>query len=334
MKNIVRKLLYSVKILLIAFCLVGCTENPNVAIKSFFSSLKKSDIESASKYLNSNVPINKGGLKFDSSEYEEVVKQALPKLNYKIVSANSTGDTALIKAKITAPDLNRISEAMVAELYPTLLNRSSKGEQITKEKVNQLVEQYYSEKINDKNVPMITNEIDIKMVKNKQKNIWLINPDEKLTNAVTGNLFKEIKTLEDGEIDIGSQNDLRLYKVKEEAQINNIAITVNKVQKSLGDDYVNPSKGNEFVIVTVKEKNTDISGNIDYNEAYYQIQNSKGAIKKIAVNAFEKRLDSGRLAPGEERDGTLTFEVPKNDPQLTLIYNENSKAPLRFRLNY
>lgn len=334
MKKISKKLLFSIKLFIIVFFLVGCTAKPDITVKNFFDSLKKTDVEKASQYLSTNTSITKGGLKFDKTEYEKLAKEVFSKLSYQIVSSNSNGDTAVVKTKVTAPDLNRISGEMITELYPTLFNRAAKGEQITKEKINQLVEQYYSKKLNENNVPMTTNEVDIKMVKNKQKNIWLINPDENIANAMTGNLFKALKTLGDGKISIEFQNDLRLYKVGEEAQINNVAITVNKVQKSLGDDYVNPSQGNEFVIVTVKEKNTAISEKIDYNEAYYQIQNSKGQIKNLAVNAFDKRLDSGSLMPGGEANGTLTFEVLKNDPQLTLIYNQNSKTVLRFRLNY
>ena len=334
MKNTIRKLLCGIKIFIIAFYLVGCAVNPDTTIKSFFNSLKKSDIESASKYLSTNPPITNGGLKFDSPEYEKLAKEVFSKLSYQILSSNSKGENVLVKTKVTAPDLNSISGEMVTELYPTLLNRAAKGEEITKEKVNQSIEQYYSKRLNNNNVPMITNEIDIKMIKDKQKNMWFIIPDENFSNAVTGNLVKVFTTLKDSKINIESQNNLRLYKIGEQSSIGNVSITVNKIQKSMGDDYVNPAKGNEFIIVTVKEKNIGASGNVDFNEAYYQIQNSKGQIKSLAANAFDKRLDSGRLIPGGEVDGTLTFEIPKNDPQLTLIYNQNSKESLRFRLNY
>ncbi|MDW8800907.1 DUF4352 domain-containing protein [Clostridium sp. A1-XYC3] len=328
-----KKLLYITMVFIIVFPLSACSANPDTTIKGFFDALKKSDIETASKYLNGNTSIDKGGLKFTKPEHEKLAKQVFTKTTYQILSSTNHGDTTIVKTKVTAPDLNSIGGELVTELFPTIFNNAAKGEEISQEKVNKSIIDYYSKRLNEGNIPMTTSEVDIKLSKSKDKKMWLINPDESLSNAMTGNLFKSLGTLESGKMTINPRNNSGVYKVGEEARTGNVAVKVNKVQKCLGDDYVKPMIGDEFVIVTVKERNLSKDSNIDYNEAYYQIQNSKGQIKGLATNAFDRRLDSGRLIPGGEVDGTLTFEVPKDDPQLTLIYNQDSKPALRFKLN-
>lgn len=329
-----KKLLCSIMFFIIVFSLSGCTANPDITIKSFFDALKKTDIETASKYLSKNTSINKGGLKFDKPEHEKLAKQVFSKMTYQIVSVSNSGDTAMVKTKIIAPDLNSVSAELVTELFPAMFNKAAKGEEISQEKLNQLVIEYYGKRLNEGNLPTTISEVDIKLTKSKDKKMWLINPDERISNAMTGNLFKSLETLEGGKININPRSNSGIYKIGEEIRVGNTGIKVSKIEKSLGDDYIKPSTGDEFIIVTVKEKNLGDSGNIDYNEAYYQLQNSKGQIKNISANAFDKRLDSGSLIPAGEVDGTLTFEVPKDDPQLTLIYNQDSIPVLKFKLNY
>lgn len=329
-----KKLLCITMFFIIVFSLLGCTANPDTTIKGFFDALKKSDIETASRYLNGNTSINKGGLKFEKTEHEKLAKQIFSKITYQILSSSNSGDTIIVKTKITAPDLNSISGELVTELFPIIFNKAGKGEEINRQKVNELVMEYYGKRLNEDNLSMTTNEVDIKLTKSKDKKTWLINPDESLSNAITGNLFKSLGTLEGGKISISPRSDSPIYKIGEEVRIENIGIKVDRIQKSLGDDYVKPSTGDEFIIVTVKEKNLASIGNLDYNEAYYQLQNSKGQIKNLAINAFDKRLDCGSLIPGGEVDGTLTFEVPKDDPKLTLIYNQDSIPVLKFKLNW
>lgn len=328
-----KKLLGSIMFFIIIFSLSACSANPDTTIKGFFDALKKSDIKKASTYLNGNTSANKGGLKFDTAEHEKLAKQVYSKMTYHIISSTSSGDITIVKTKIDVPDINSIKGELVTELFPTLFNNAAKGEEISQEKVNKAIKEYYIKRLSEGNLPMTTSEVDIKLTKSKDKKMWLINPEESLSSAMTGNLFKSLEVLEGGRMSINPRNNSGVYKVGEEVKVGNIAIKVNKVQKCLGDDYVKPMIGNEFVIVTVEEKNLSQNSNIDYNEAYYQIQNSKGQIKGLATNAFDRRLDSGRLVPGGEVDGTLTFEVPKDDPELTLIYNQDSNPELRFKLN-
>lgn len=334
MRKKIRKLLCISTCFIVLTALIGCTIKPDTTINNLFDALKKSDIQTASKYLSRNDSASVGGLKFDRPEYERLAKLIFSKLSYQVISSNTSGDTAVAKTKITSPDLNKISGKMVTDLFPGLYSKALNGEQLTQDKINQLIEQYYTKNLNESSVPTVTNDVDIKLVKNKDKNMWLIEPNENLANAITGNLFKAFNPMTiNNSTSISKNSEGKLYEINEEARIGNTSITITKFQKSFGDDYIKAGQGNEFIIVTLKEKNIG-GGNIDYNEAFYQLQNSKGQIKSPAPKGFNRRLDSGSLVPGGEVDGTVTFEVPRDDPQLSLIYNQSSKPVLKFRLNY
>ncbi|HAA63831.1 MAG TPA: DUF4352 domain-containing protein [Thermoanaerobacter sp.] len=127
------------------------------------------------------------------------------------------------------------------------------------------------------------------------------------------------------------------YQVGETAAINGTEITVLKVEKSKGTEFDKPKSGMEFVIVTVKIKNTG-KDKLSYNPLYFKMQNSKGQITDIAFSTINQdtALQSGDLAPGGEVEGTLIFEEPINDSGLILQYQNNifsKEAKLQFKLN-
>lgn len=127
------------------------------------------------------------------------------------------------------------------------------------------------------------------------------------------------------------------YQVGEPATINGAEITVLKVEKSKGTEFDKPKSGMEFVIVTVKIKNTG-KDKLAYNPFYFKIQNSKGQITDIALSTVnhDTALQSGDLAPGSEVEGSLIFEEPINDSGLILQYQDNifsKEAKLQFKLN-
>lgn len=83
-------------------------------------------------------------------------------------------------------------------------------------------------------------------------------------------------------------------------------------------------EGMEYVIVTIHIKNNS-SDTISYNPFYFKMQNSKGQITDTAFTAVdnESALASGELAAGGEIEGTISFEEPKDDTGLILIYQAN-----------
>jgi len=80
----------------------------------------------------------------------------------------------------------------------------------------------------------------------------------------------------------------------------------------------------EYVIVTVNIKNNS-DDKISYNPLDYKMQNSKGQITDMTFTTVDSKtaLSSGELAAGGEVEGTVTFEQPKDDAGLVLIYQSN-----------
>lgn len=129
----------------------------------------------------------------------------------------------------------------------------------------------------------------------------------------------------------------KTYAVGETAKINDLEMTLTKVEKSSGSDYDKPKDGHEFVIVTVKLHNTG-SGTISYNPLYFKMQNSQGQINDETFSVVDQNtaLQSGDLAPGGTVSGSVVFEEPKDDGNLVLKYQDDilsNGAKLQFRAN-
>lgn len=117
----------------------------------------------------------------------------------------------------------------------------------------------------------------------------------------------------------------RIYKLGEEISLDEYAVTVTKVEKSLGDEWDKPKDGYEYVIVYMKFKNTSNEIISYWASQHFKMQNSKGQIESARFISKNKdtRLDFGELAPDGEIEGSIAFEQPKNDADLTLIIKSN-----------
>jgi len=120
----------------------------------------------------------------------------------------------------------------------------------------------------------------------------------------------EEEAIEDAEFGVGE-------KVKLDGQV----VEVTEVEKSQGSDFDTPSDGNEYVIVHVSIENNG-EDDISYNPFNFKMKNSNGQIEDqglITVDS-DTSLSSGDLAPGGNVSGTLSFEQPKDDEGLQLIF--------------
>ena len=115
-----------------------------------------------------------------------------------------------------------------------------------------------------------------------------------------------------------------IFNVGESVDLDGTVITVTQFKKSNGSDFDKPKSGMEYVIVTVKINNNS-NDKVSYNPFYFKMQNSKGQITDMGLTIVDQdtSLQSGDLAPNGEVEGTVTFEEPINDPELTLLYQPN-----------
>lgn len=127
------------------------------------------------------------------------------------------------------------------------------------------------------------------------------------------------------------------YNINQAAMIKGVEMTVTKVEKSNGSQYNRPKSGKEFVIVSVKIKNTSVE-NLSYNPFYFKMQNSKGQLEDETFSTVntDTALQSGELIKDGEVEGTIVYEELINDSGLILQYQDslfNDGAKIKFKIN-
>ena len=94
--------------------------------------------------------------------------------------------------------------------------------------------------------------------------------------------------------------------------------------KYLGEEFFEADKGKEYILISLKIENKSDS-KISYNELDWELVDSNGDEKSFAIwgNDNNSALESGNLNPGGTKTGTIAFEIPKGDKNLTLNYYDN-----------
>ncbi len=136
--------------------------------------------------------------------------------------------------------------------------------------------------------------------------------------ACTSDVDEEVKVTDvDG-------NAKTTFNVNETAVLDGVHYTVTKVKHSKGDDWDEPSKGNEYVIVTIKIENKS-EEKISYNALDWKMINSQGQEDNETFTTIDTdtNLSSGDLIAGGTKTGTIVFEEPKDDDSLKLVYYSN-----------
>lgn len=127
----------------------------------------------------------------------------------------------------------------------------------------------------------------------------------------------------------------KVFKVNEEIKLKNTLLTVTAVEKQKGNEY-EAKPGIEYIVISVKMKNASVKERISYNSLDFRIENSKGVLTDESYLGDVETLDCGDLTPSGEISGKIVFEVPENDPKLTLEYQPSwlSDSVIRVALNY
>lgn len=304
--------------------LVACGPKPDETVKGFFDAAKKTDFNTMSNYIKKES--GKDTFKYDDKDQEKVVKAVFSKVSYEIISSTVDGKNATVKAKVTSLDLPKIYAKTVSDLMPTLFASALANK--NDEAKDQLMQTFINS-INDPNATKTTTEVDIKLVKGDKG--WLIEPNDDLMNAMTGNLGKAFGNTNNKNDSSTVKADSKVYNINEEAKIGRATITVTSFVLSEGKEFDKPKEGYVFAVVNVKKKNIS-KDTLMYGESEFKIQNDKGQILDPSITTIGKRLDQGKIAGGGEAEGTITFEVPKDSASLTFMYYPESEALLKFKV--
>lgn len=185
MKSIFKKLTSVVFMTILAVSLVGCGAKPEETAKNYLDAIKQQDIQKAVSLTKDND--SKEELKFDNNDQEKVVKAVFSKIDYTLGNVKKKGDTATVKASITSIDLPKVTANMMKELLPNMMAQALSQENVDKKKQEAMVYESMLKSINDPNAPKTKTDVTMKLVKGDKG--WLIEADEQLVNALTGNIY-------------------------------------------------------------------------------------------------------------------------------------------------
>lgn len=150
---------------------------------------------------------------------------------------------------------------------------------------------------------------------------------KKVESSTDTSSSTENKTDSENSKDNSKTEEKDVYKVGDTIEIDGKRITVKNVKRnySTGNRFSTPKAGNEFIKVYIKIANSS-KNETSINSWDFKIQDSKGLIKSDspATYSSDDHLEYSKLAPGGIVEGTVIFEVPKNDSGLKLIYDCSS----------
>lgn len=168
------------------FTLVGCSSaSPDATVSNYLDSFKNGKVEEADKYITATSDTDETEIiDNENPEVDAAMKNAYSKLTYKILDSTIDGDKASVETEITAPNLGVIFTELLQEAIP--LAFASAFSEDADDEMDELMNTMLIDKLNDEDLSMITKTVDIKLV--KENNTWLIDIDDNLLDAMTGNM--------------------------------------------------------------------------------------------------------------------------------------------------
>ena len=120
---------------------------------------------------------------------------------------------------------------------------------------------------------------------------------------------------------VSEKEDIKVFNVGEEGMAGKHGVTIINVIKGYEKNtFFKPVDGNQLILVTVKIKNKSDS-RISYSSSNFKIKDKHGNIIRQEAYNYGKGLNSGQLEANGEVEGTLTFQVPKDNNEFSILYD-------------
>lgn len=176
-----------VLMLLLTACSSDKGETAEKATANALNAIKSFDKDGINKYLNYNEIVN------NNEDDESAVNQAkkiLSGMEYKIISSEEKGDTAIVKVDITNSDMGKAMKEMIGNLFGLAMEESFKpdSEKMTAEQMEQKSFELFDEAISKYKNEKVTSTVDIEL--NKVDGKWKIAMDVEFHDAMMGGLLK------------------------------------------------------------------------------------------------------------------------------------------------
>lgn len=113
------------------------------------------------------------------------------------------------------------------------------------------------------------------------------------------------------------------FKQNEVATFKDVEYSITKVERTQGKEYFEAKDGKEYIVFTIKIDNKS-SEKIPYNGLDWKLEDGNGDENSYAMWGGDTNTDlgSGDLNAGGTKTGSVAFEIPKGDKELTLKYFE------------
>jgi hypothetical protein len=164
-------------------------EPVKASIDGFFNQVKQGNLEEAEKYTTEKSSYNDLVAELGSGDYEEILKQVLSKIEYKIGDVEIEGANATAQVHIESVDLFSFYNKHTKELNPMLEDYIS-GTAAEKEKVMEQFKGFLSkqlpEDIGSGDYDTAEGDVELNLVMKDGE--WLVNADDSLLYYLTGKM--------------------------------------------------------------------------------------------------------------------------------------------------
>lgn len=193
MKKIIRNIASLLLILTMVLSLTGCGEikKAETTVNNTFTALKSLDFEKASAYINVDEIMKSEDEENDTLSLDDnmFMENLFGKLDYEIISSEKIDkNTVIVKTKITAVDMKPVLGEFFGKALQYAFANAFSNPQPSEEETNKKMEEMFIECVSKEDLAMVTNEVDVKVVKVDKK--WKIESADELSNALLGGLVQ------------------------------------------------------------------------------------------------------------------------------------------------
>ncbi len=119
--------------------------------------------------------------------------------------------------------------------------------------------------------------------------------------------------------------------------LNNVRYTQEINEKKNESGAVKAESGRQFLIINITIENISPDKNMSYNGYQFLILDSNGYIYEEDVSASKqlaKGFNGNKMAPGDRREGELSFQIPANAIGLKLRFEYSPESSGGLRLEF
>lgn len=322
-----KKILTLLLILLLPISLAACSmgESAEQATNNALKAIKQMDEETLSKYLEIDELIEKDSDSSDPSSIgEEEMLVIFESIEYKINSSEGDGDNAVVNVDITNIDMANVFGTLLQESISFAFSNAFSSSSMTDEEMDMKMTQVFFDIIEQNKENTVTNNVDIKLHKTDKD--WKINLDDTLQNALMGNLFNVLNSIDDSFSEFGEseenqeiQENANIIRksIGEEVEFTTIifnAISVEEVETLIPEygDSISAEEGTKFVVVDVEIMNIT-KEEIVFNSDFVLVDNEERKFNPFedAIWYVDDDIDYRDLAPSIKEKGKIVYLVPE-----------------------